>query len=140
MYDSGELEVLGQEECRHLLQETKIGRFVFMDQVLYAVHPVRYVLDGGRIMFRTESGAKVQAAALGKIVSFEIDHIDPINGHGWSVLASGPAEAVTDPYEVEHVTETLPHPWASNYGTDVVCVHVEVLQGRRFRAPAQSIR
>jgi nitroimidazol reductase NimA-like FMN-containing flavoprotein (pyridoxamine 5'-phosphate oxidase superfamily) len=137
MYESGALEALSQAECRHLLRETRIGRFVFWDRTHYAVHPVRYICeDDARILFRTENGAKVEVGSRRQDVSVEIDHIDPVNGHGWSVVASGPASHITDPYQVEHVLSELPQPWASDAGREVVCVYVDYLEGRRFQAPA----
>ncbi|GAA2757638.1 pyridoxamine 5'-phosphate oxidase family protein [Actinopolymorpha rutila] len=132
MYDAKSVEVLDKGECEKYLRESLIGRVVFVDSLLLAAHPVRYVVEGHCILFRTDHGAKLRAADRHKMLAFEIDDIDPITGHGWSVVASGFAEHVTDPCEVERLTEIVPIPWAPTDRTDVIRLFVDLYQGRRY--------
>ncbi|MGW0231962.1 pyridoxamine 5'-phosphate oxidase family protein [Actinopolymorpha singaporensis] len=114
---------------RKHLRECLIGRVLFVDSLLLAAHPVRYVVEGTCILFRTDHGAKLRAADRHKMLVFDIDSI---TGHGWSVLASGFAEHVTDPYEVRRLSEIVPIPWAPADRTDVIRLFVDLIQGRRY--------
>lgn len=101
---------------------------------MLAVHPVRYAVEGNYILFRTPHGAKLRAAAQRKMLAFETDHIDPGTGHGWSVVASGYAEHVTEPYEIQRLSDMVPILWSPAEGTDLVRLFIDILQGRRYRA------
>ncbi|MFD2078264.1 pyridoxamine 5'-phosphate oxidase family protein [Actinopolymorpha cephalotaxi] len=127
-------------ECLHLLGSTQIGRFVFQDRMLLNAHPVHYVLDGASVVFRTEHGAKFRAASQRTVVVFEVDDINADTGVGWSVLVRGPAELVTQPYEIGLVAEALPRQWAYDEPTDFVRVPLDVVQGRRYNGHLQTPR
>lgn len=131
MYDAYGLEVLDQAECLELLRENKVGRFVFVDHMLLAVHPVAYVFDGGSVVFQTNGGAKLDAATKHDLAAFEVDYIDPELGRGWTVTLSGHAEPVTDPHEVARLHNLLPEPWTDHGGVDIIRVYAEIVQGRR---------
>ncbi|NYH93273.1 pyridoxamine 5'-phosphate oxidase family protein [Actinopolymorpha rutila] len=131
MYDAYGLEVLDQSECLELLRQNKVGRFVFVDRLLLAVHPVAYVFDQGSIVFQTNGGAKLDAATKHDLAAFEVDYIDPDLGWGWTVTLSGHAEPVTDSYEVARLHERLPEPWTNSGRVDVIRMHGEIIQGRR---------
>jgi nitroimidazol reductase NimA-like FMN-containing flavoprotein (pyridoxamine 5'-phosphate oxidase superfamily) len=134
MYDAYGLEVLDQQACYQLLRENKVGRFVFVDHMLLAVHPVAYVFDGVSVAFQTNGGAKLDAASKHNLAGFEIDSIDPELGWGWTVILSGHAEPVADPHEVARLKRVLPEPWANEGTIDVIRLHAEIVQGRR-KAP-----
>ncbi len=140
MFDAVKLTPLELAECLYLLSSCEIGRFVFQDRMLLNAHPVHYVLDGASVVFRTEHGAKFRAASQRTVVVFEVDDINPRTGEGWSVVVRGPAELVTQPYEVELVTEALPRQWAYDEPTDFIRVPLDVVQGRRFNGHLQTIR
>jgi uncharacterized protein len=131
MYDAFGLEVLDQAECLELLRENKVGRFVFVDQMLLAIHPVAYVFDGQSVVFQTNGGAKLDVATKHDLAAFEVDYIDPELGRGWTVTLSGHAEPVTDPYEVARLHDLLPKPWTHDGRVDIIRMHAEVVQGRR---------
>jgi uncharacterized protein len=131
MYDAYGLEVLDQAACLALLRQNKVGRFVFVDHMLLAVHPVAYAFDGGSIVFQTNGGAKLDAATKHDLAAFEVDYIDPEHGRGWTVTLSGHAEPVTDPQDVARLHELLPEPWTNSGRVDIIRMHAEVIQGRR---------
>jgi uncharacterized protein len=126
------VENLGQQECCDLLFKTRFGRFVFLDRMSCAVHPVRYIFDGIKIMIPTCVDAEIRAARQLQLVTFEIDHIDLAGRTGWMVTASGSAAVVRDPEVREHAMNAPTSPWPSDRRTEVVSVHVAVLQGRRY--------
>lgn len=138
MFDAVKLTPLELAECLYLLGSTEIGRFVFQDRMLLNAHPVHYVLDGASVVFRTEHGAKFRAASRRTVVVFEVDDINQRTGEGWSVVVRGPAELVTQPYEVELVAEALPRQWAYDEPTDFIRVPLDVVQGRRYSGPPRT--
>jgi nitroimidazol reductase NimA-like FMN-containing flavoprotein (pyridoxamine 5'-phosphate oxidase superfamily) len=131
MYDAYGLEVLDQAACLDLLRKNKVGRFVFVDHMLLAIHPVAYAFDGGSVVFQTNGGAKLDAATKHDLAAFEVDHIDPDHGRGWTVTLSGHAEPVTDPHEVARLHKLLPEPWTNDGRVDIIRMRAEVIQGRR---------
>ena len=131
MYDAYGLEVLDQAECLELLRQNKVGRFVFVDHMLLAIHPVAYVFDGQSVVFQTNGGAKLDAAVKHYLAAFEVDYIDPELGWGWTVTLSGHAEPVTDAHEVARLHKLLPEPWTDDGRVNIVRMHAEVVQGRR---------
>ena len=52
------------------------------------------------VVFRTDEGTKLDAAARGSGVAFEIDGTDEAARTGWSVVVRGEATEVTDPAEL----------------------------------------
>ncbi|MGW0231959.1 pyridoxamine 5'-phosphate oxidase family protein [Actinopolymorpha singaporensis] len=139
MYDAYGLEVLDQSECVEILGQNRVGRFVFVDNLLLAVHPVAYVFDRGNVVFQTNGGAKLDAATKHDPAAFEVDYIDPDLGWGWTVTLTGHAEPVTDSYEVARLHELLPEPWTNSGRVDIIQMHGEIIQVGG-RSPSTSIR
>lgn len=90
------LEVLGRADCNELLEITPIGRVAFMHGGNPIVLPVTYAYVNGGVIFRTGVGAKLEAAARREVMGFEIDDWDASSRTGWSVVASGRADLVSD--------------------------------------------
>ncbi|MDO9496587.1 MAG: pyridoxamine 5'-phosphate oxidase family protein, partial [Nocardioides sp.] len=67
------------------------------------------------------------------VVAFEVDRLDQDEHHGWSVLARGRAEAVTDPEELEQIESTYPpQPWASGNRPLLLRIAWTELSGRKL--------
>ena len=81
------IRVQSLDECLQLLEGEQVGRLVYVDEGGPAAVPVNYVLDQGRVVFRTEAGSKT--AALAGPIAFEVDRIDTGDQSGWSVLIRG---------------------------------------------------
>lgn len=108
------LEVLGYDACAQLLDEQAIGRVAFVHEGEPVVIPVNYAWHRKTIVFRTATGAKLDAAIVGRVAAFEIDGWDEVYHRGWSVLVRGWIEEVTDDAEVAEL-EALPlRPWAQS--------------------------
>ncbi|MFI1301959.1 DUF1918 domain-containing protein [Streptomyces sioyaensis] len=127
-----ELRELGPEECRDRLSTHGVGRVAVATADGLAVLPVNYeVVDDG-IAFRTAPGA-APAAAVGTDVAFEVDHVDDAMSQGWSVLALGPARAVTEPEAVRRLTEGAhTKPWAGGERPLWVLIEPQRVTGRRI--------
>ncbi|GAA1860701.1 pyridoxamine 5'-phosphate oxidase family protein [Asanoa iriomotensis] len=128
-----ELAELSRAECLRLLGTRAVGRVVFTERALPAVHPVNYLLDGDEVVFRTGGGGKLAAATLRKLVAFQVDDVDNSSGAGWSVLGVGEAYEVLDPERVEALATRMPPPWAeSAVGGHIIAIPLGRLTGRRL--------
>jgi nitroimidazol reductase NimA-like FMN-containing flavoprotein (pyridoxamine 5'-phosphate oxidase superfamily) len=79
---------------------------------------VHYVYDDGAIVFRTGPGTKLNAAANGDVLAFEVDTYDAASGWGWSVMVLGRATVLT--------TEQTPSAGRTHY----VRLFCELVTGR----------
>ena len=131
LVDEG-LEILDDGECWKLLGQVPIGRVAVSVGALPAVFPVNFALDGDSIVFRTGEGTKLAAATERAVVAFEVDRFDPLEHTGWSVLAVGMAQAVTDAEERARLARLPVAPWAGGRREDFVRMGVELLSGRRI--------
>jgi len=127
------LRDLGPEECRALLSTHGVGRVaVTAPDGRPAVVPVNYEIVDDAIAFRTAPGS-VPAAAVGTDVAFEVDHLDEALSQGWSVLAVGPARAVTDPDAARRLAGgAYGEPWAGGEREMWVSIRPTRLTGRRI--------
>ncbi|MFB6612747.1 helix-turn-helix domain-containing protein [Streptomyces sp. NPDC056367] len=126
-----EMVDLSDGECRRLLSTHGVGRIAVFTPDGPAIFPVNYVVAGRDIAFRT-SGDAVLARAAGTEVAFEVDHVDDVTRLGWSVMAVGRAEGVTDAEELgrlDAVAYSLP--WGGGPRTHWMKVTAVRITGRR---------
>jgi uncharacterized protein len=121
---------LSREECHTLLGRRHLGRLAFVDREMPLILPVNYVLDDAAVIFRTDEGSKLDAAVRGAPVAFEVDGVDELERTGWSVLARGHAQAVTDPDQLDRLRQLPLVPWAPGAKTHYVRVNADELTGR----------
>ena len=135
--DGNGLEVLSRDECMRLLGNADVGRVVITEKALPAALPVNFVVVDGDVLFLTSRGGKLEAAAAGHVVAFEVDEIDPVSRAGWSVLIRGEAGVVEDPDELAAITLPIALPWVHGVQVHVVRIRSELVSGRRH-LPAPS--
>ncbi len=128
---------LPEEECLRLLARGHLGRVGLVEEGRAVVLPVNYTFHEGAVVFQSTEGSKLEAAAAGRTVAFEIDAIDPIYHGGFSVLAYGPAGIVEAPDEIERLTELPVKPWWPEAHDRWIRIPVEVVTGRRLRSDPQ---
>jgi hypothetical protein len=121
--------VLTREECEAHLAGGGVGRLVFVRAGVPLALPVNFRYLDGDIVFRTRAGGAL-AAAVGTIVSFEVDQIDEAMSEGWSVLVSGHARLVDDPDELEQIAALGIEPWPGGRRKAVIRVETAQLSGR----------
>ena len=97
-----------------------------------AIFPVNYRMVHDDIVFRTAPGSKLSAALAGAVVAFEVDDYGLLDHTGWSVLAVGQAEVVTDPAFVRAVEASGLQPFAEGVRTAIVRIEPTFLSGRRL--------
>jgi nitroimidazol reductase NimA-like FMN-containing flavoprotein (pyridoxamine 5'-phosphate oxidase superfamily) len=127
---------LTRSECFRLLSGEHLGRVAVVDDRGPVVFPVNFVLDRHTVVFRTDEGTKLGAAARGSRVCFEADGSDEAARAGWSVLVRGEATEVTDPAELERLRELPLQVWAPGPRDRYVRILPAALTGRRIGEPA----
>jgi nitroimidazol reductase NimA-like FMN-containing flavoprotein (pyridoxamine 5'-phosphate oxidase superfamily) len=128
------LKELAERECVELLATQVIGRVAVVVDGRASVFPVNYVLDRGHIVFRTDEGTKLDAARAGATVTFEVDRSDPMYHTGWSVMATGQLEAVTERHDLERVSGLPVRAWGRT-GNYWVRMPIASISGRRISEP-----
>jgi nitroimidazol reductase NimA-like FMN-containing flavoprotein (pyridoxamine 5'-phosphate oxidase superfamily) len=131
--DRLDLEVLSADTCWELLASTPVGRVALLDAGEPAVFPVTYAVVARWIVFRSQPGTKLEAAAMGKPVAFEVDSWDATERTGWSVLVRGVAHLVDDETELAHLDGLGLEPWAAAVADGTwVRIRPEEVSGRRL--------
>lgn len=134
------LEVLTTEESLALLAGEPVGRLAFLHEGEPVILPVNHRLDGWTIVFRSDFGAKLAAAAMEQPVAFEVDRYDRETRTGSSVLVRGVAEVVYS-HEVEERLDDLGlRTWAGDGRDQWVRIHPEEITGRRIGAAGTGDR
>jgi uncharacterized protein len=132
--DGAGLEILDREECLRLLADAGTGRIALTVRALPTILPVRFVLDGERIVIRAGSRSTLAAATRSAVVAFEADGHDDEPPREWSVVATGVADHITDQVDQSRLESlTLPR-WGGNDHGCLVAISIERLGGRRIPA------
>ena len=126
------LELLSEAQCRWLLAGAEVGRVGITVGALPAIFPVNYRLIDGAIVYWTAPGSKMSAAVAGAVVAFEVDDYQLTDRTGWSVLAVGRAEVVTDPDMTARVIAAHLEPFVDGARTTLVRIEPTFLSGRRL--------
>jgi nitroimidazol reductase NimA-like FMN-containing flavoprotein (pyridoxamine 5'-phosphate oxidase superfamily) len=127
---------IDEDECRQLLAGEVVGRLAVVHGHTPAIFPVNFVMDGTDIVFRTDPGTKLDAAERAD-ACFEIDGIDREHRLGWSVVATGRLEEVTqyDSRTWRRVQALPVEPWAGGAKSHWMRLVPELLTGRRVGPP-----
>jgi nitroimidazol reductase NimA-like FMN-containing flavoprotein (pyridoxamine 5'-phosphate oxidase superfamily) len=97
-------EQLAAAECLRLLASVPVGRIVYTRRAMPAVELVNFAIDAGDIVIRTDAGGPLAAATHHTVVAFEADQVDA-SGQGWSVMAVGRSQEVTDPHDIARLRD-----------------------------------
>lgn len=130
--DQNGLEVLERDECLALLAGRGFGRIGVSARALPTILPVNYWFDGASIYLKSSAGSKLQAAARGDVVVFEVDDSDGISHAGWSVVVTGVARVVEDPVELAELRSAPVPRWAPNWDGHIMAISTEMVRGRRL--------
>jgi nitroimidazol reductase NimA-like FMN-containing flavoprotein (pyridoxamine 5'-phosphate oxidase superfamily) len=131
---------LTQQQCRDRMakHQHRLGRLAFAedaDPEWPTILPINYVYHDGQVYFRTFEGSKLYAALRRQRVAFEIDAVDDDWRQGWSVVALGTLEVVSDADQRATVEELLTS-WAAPSNEQLVRLRIEALTGREVIAGA----
>lgn len=132
--DQNGLEVLERDKCLALLAGRGFGRIGVSARALPTILPVNYWFDGTSIYVKTSAGSKLQAAARGDVVVFEVDDSDGFAHAGWSVVVTGIARVVEDPDELAALRGAPVPRWAPTWDGNIMAISTEMVRGRRLRS------
>lgn len=100
-------------ECRALLVRQLAGRVAVATPDGPHIIPVNYTVVDESIVFRTTPFSLLASYGRNATLAFEIDQVDDEQGLGWSVVARGRADVVSDPDELTRIRKvSAPVPWA----------------------------
>lgn len=101
------MEPLSQEAALDLLTEGMVGHLGVISGGEPYVTPTSYVVDGSRILFRTQTGRKLDAIEENPKVCLEVARFDEENGNWQSVIVTGIAKEATDRETGERTVQML---------------------------------
>lgn len=133
LIDNG-LEILSPEQCWDLLSRSGVGRVAVTIAALPAIFPVNFTVFHDQIVFFTGEGTKLRAALERSVVAFQVDHFDGSVSSGWSVLAVGMAEEITEADELLAADDLNLRPFAGGARSHLVRIRPEFVSGRRITA------
>ena len=130
--DRNGLRVLDEDRCRQLLGSATVGRVGLAVGHVPVVLPVNFRVVRDRVVFRTAVGTKLDAAADGALVAFEVDDFDAMSHSGWSVVVVGPARRVTEDEALEVLEVGAIPRWAKRGDDQVVAIEMNLITGREL--------
>src|SRR4051794_9758040 len=131
------LRVLDLEGCLARAAHHEIGRAAFASDGEITILPVTYLIDGTGVSFLTTWGSKLQVAADGGRMAFEVDETDPATRSGWSVLLQGAATLLDDDVRIADLNSRGMSPWPGSE-TPTFWVHLrpDSVSGREIVIPS----
>ncbi|MGY1778240.1 pyridoxamine 5'-phosphate oxidase family protein [Geodermatophilus sp. SYSU D00804] len=129
---------LDDGECRSLLGRGTHGHLAFTRDALPAIAPVRYALDGDRVVIPAAPDSDHLPPAGGAVVVLGVDGCD--GDTEWSVTVVGPARTVTDAATAAALrARDWPRPLLVGDGHRFVLLTIGVLRGWRTTPPAAPV-
>ncbi|MGO4257407.1 pyridoxamine 5'-phosphate oxidase family protein [Marmoricola sp. RAF53] len=124
---------LNPDECVQLLRAGTFGRIAVTTPDGPHIVPMNYAFHDGSVVIRTTPYSQLGSYGPGAQLCFEIDHVNYEYYSGWSVVARGVGEAVTDPAELAKLTSAWgPKPWAAGSRTLYLGMRCDEISGRRL--------
>jgi nitroimidazol reductase NimA-like FMN-containing flavoprotein (pyridoxamine 5'-phosphate oxidase superfamily) len=128
------MEILDADQCWEQLAAQQLGRLAVSVGGHPDIFPVNYVVNDGRLFFRTAEGSKLASLAVNEAVAFEIDGFEIEENTVWSVVLHGHSRIVSNDDEAA-LLENLPLvPWNLSEKLHFIEITVSTLSGRRFVA------
>ena len=124
------LERLSRAECRQLLPNATVGRLAVPTPNFPTVEPVSFAVVEGELVVAVRAGSAGDAVAVGTVLSFEADVLDPAYRRGWSVVVSGPVEELDD--DVAALVRPRLGPWPVADGDRLLLISSERVTGQRI--------
>lgn len=127
--------VIDRAECLRLLQyESFVARLAFAFDGVVHVRPVNYLADERGVVFCTSSDTVLRAVSSGTSMVLEVDASQTLDHSGWSVIARGSAQEITDPHELEYLHRGPLKSWAVTGAGRWVRVEIDEISGVRIPA------
>jgi nitroimidazol reductase NimA-like FMN-containing flavoprotein (pyridoxamine 5'-phosphate oxidase superfamily) len=130
------LEVLSADECWRLVATQDVGRVAVEVDGLAEIFPVNFVVDGRAIVFRTDTGSKLEGLRHLDQVCFEVDAIDGRARSGWSVMVKGRPSELVRGDELARASALPLDYWAYGEKSHWLRVEPTSVTGRRLHRPS----
>ncbi len=132
---------LGPEQCALLLGAGVTGRVALSSPDGPHIVPVNYSVVGEAVVIRTSPYSVLGTYGRGSMLAFEVDYFDHDRWRGWSVVARGRADVVTEQAELDRIRATWdPHPWAAGARNLYLRLRWSELTGRQVGAGWDPVR
>jgi uncharacterized protein len=126
---------LSPDRCALLLGAGVTGRVALSSPDGPHIVPVNYAVVGEAVVMRTSPYSVLGTYGRGSMLAFEVDWFDHDRWRGWSVVARGRADVVTDPLELDRIRATAePRPWAGGVRNLFLRLRWSELSGRQIGA------
>jgi nitroimidazol reductase NimA-like FMN-containing flavoprotein (pyridoxamine 5'-phosphate oxidase superfamily) len=130
---SSALRELSPAECRDLLQDGGVGRVAFRSPSGQQIVPVNFQVHDDSIIFRTTPYTELGLHGPGTNAAFEVDNLDAEHQAGWSVVARGRLQVVSNAEEGKAIRRDAdPEPWAWGVRRLYMKLPMNNLTGRRL--------
>ncbi len=124
---------LSPGECAELIAAGGVGRLAFCTPAGPQIVPLTFVVSGASIIFRTSPYSMVGTQGTESAAAFEVDDLSPSEQSGWSVVACGAAQAMSDPDEIAEIRALSdPQPWVDGSRTLYIRLSWQTITGRRI--------
>ncbi len=138
MPDSHELSY---SECETLLRSGVVGRVALSTPTGPQIVPVNYSVVDSEIVMRTSAYSVLGTYGRDATLAFEVDRFDEQHQRGWSVIARGRCEIISDQADVDHVRKVWePRPWANGARGLFLKIAWTELSGRQLGNDWQPLR
>ncbi len=125
------IEILKEDEALELMGDQQLGRLVVRIKDDFDIYPLNYVVNEGKIYFRTAEGSKLFTVSINDWVLFEAD--DHTEDKAWSVIVKGRARILQRTDEIQEADELPLKPWLPTLKYNYVEITPEEISGRRFQ-------
>lgn len=125
------IEILKEDEALELMGDQQLGRLVVRIKDDFDIYPLNYVVNEGKIYFRTAEGSKLFTVSINERVLFEAD--DHTEDKAWSVIVKGSARILQKTDEIQKADELPLKPWLPTLKYNYVEITPEEISGRRFQ-------
>ena len=126
---------LSPDQCDRLLRSGVAGRVALSSPDGPHIVPVNYSVVGSAVVIRTSPYSVLGTYGRASMLAFEVDQFDHERWRGWSVVARGRSDVVTDPAELNQIRTTWePHPWVGGNRSMYLRLHWSEMTGRQIGA------
>ena len=125
------LDPIEPAECLRLLESHHIGRIAVVVDDQPLIFPVNYSMAGSHVVFRSDPGTKLSAAADQR-VAFEIDGVDSLYHSGWSVLVVGIAHEEANELKLREMARLPFTTWVGGPKSHWMRIAGGAITGRRI--------
>ena len=125
------IEILKEDEALELMGDHQLGRLVVRIKDDFDIYPLNYVVNEGKIYFRTAEGSKLFTVSINDRVLFEAD--EHTEDKAWSVIVKGRARILQRTDEIQEADELPLKPWLPTLKYNYVEITPEEISGWRFQ-------